>query len=102
DTVGPPCPALARSLCQFAIAHQTASSLLRFSYISWMDPTADWKHSALRGERGVGKVYRHLGNRSNQWRKHTGARRYRWRSLAGVPMRLVFLTLCASGALCAD
>lgn len=46
----------------------------------------------------MGKVYRHPGNRSNQWRKHTGAKRYRWRSLAGVPMRLVFVTVAAIAA----
>lgn len=40
----------------------------------------------------MGKVYRHPGNRSNQWRKHTGAKRYRCRSL-GLPMRLVFVNL---------
>lgn len=46
----------------------------------------------------MGKVYRYPGNRSNQWRKHTGAKRYRWGSLAGVPMRLVFVTAAAIAA----
>ncbi|RWP68213.1 MAG: thermonuclease family protein [Mesorhizobium sp.] len=38
-------------------------------------------------------------NRSDQWRKRTGARRHRARRLSGMPMRLVFATVAAVAAL---
>lgn len=38
-------------------------------------------------------------NRSDQWRKRTGARRRRAIILASVPKRLVFVTVAAAAAL---
>lgn len=38
-------------------------------------------------------------NRSDQWRRPTGAKRHRVRRLSGVPMRLVFVTVAAVAAL---
>ncbi|WP_376704453.1 excalibur calcium-binding domain-containing protein [Mesorhizobium sp. ISC25] len=38
-------------------------------------------------------------NRSNQWRKRTGAKLRRARRLAGVPKRLVFMTVAGAAAL---
>ncbi|MDX8495144.1 thermonuclease family protein [Mesorhizobium sp. VK22B] len=38
-------------------------------------------------------------NRSDQWRKRTGARRSRARRWASVPRRLIFVTVAAAGAL---
>ncbi|MBZ9709826.1 excalibur calcium-binding domain-containing protein [Mesorhizobium sp. ESP7-2] len=41
-------------------------------------------------------------NRSGQWRKRTGARRSRARRWAGVPLRLILVTVAAAGALAAQ
>ncbi|RWG86631.1 thermonuclease family protein [Mesorhizobium sp.] len=41
-------------------------------------------------------------NRSDQWRKRTGAKRSRALRRAGVPRRLIFITVAAAGALAAQ
>ncbi|MDX8500645.1 hypothetical protein RFM99_19765 [Mesorhizobium sp. VK4C] len=41
-------------------------------------------------------------NRSNQWRKRTGAKRSRALHWASVPRRLIFVTVAAAGALVAQ
>ncbi|MCH4559127.1 thermonuclease family protein [Mesorhizobium jarvisii] len=41
-------------------------------------------------------------NRSDQWRKRTGARQSRARRWASVPLRLIFVMLAAAGALAAQ
>lgn len=64
-----------------------------------LDSCPRWKHS-LFGRRGVGKVRRYQGaNQADRWRKRTGPKRYRARRLAGVPLRVVFVTVAAASAL---
>ncbi|CAN7649143.1 thermonuclease family protein [Mesorhizobium sp. LjNodule214] len=48
----------------------------------------------------MGKVRRYQGaNQADRWRKRTGPKRYRARRLAGVPLRVVFVTVAAVTAL---
>ncbi|TPL88653.1 hypothetical protein [Mesorhizobium sp. B2-3-12] len=42
------------------------------------------------------------GNRSNQWRKRTGAGHPRARRWASVPLRLIFVAVAAASALAAQ